>query len=249
MAPPEPGEIDLWCWNLDITRDRLAVMAATLSPDERERRDRFYFARDANRFVAARGQLRTLLADYLCRDAHTICFEYNQYGKPRLKADADDPPIGFNLTHSDSMASLAVATGYEVGVDIERIRPMGEDLARWVMNDDEQCRFRSLPPGLQTNTFFRCWTRKEAVLKAAGVGLSRSPRCIEVPFGIGTCVALLHDDDDRASAIGWQVTDFVPAQGYAGAVAARRQSWTLRVRQLQVAAVPGADSPGPVLTG
>jgi 4'-phosphopantetheinyl transferase len=233
MALPEPGEIDLWCWNLDITPDRLAVMAATLSPDERERRDRFYFIRDANRFVAARGQLRTLLADYLHSDAKTICFEYNQYGKPRLKADAHDPPISFNLAHSHDMASLAVATDYEVGIDIERIRPMDEDLARWVMDDGEHCRFRSLPPEQRTGTFFRCWTRKEAVLKAAGVGLSLPPQCVEVPLGSGTCMAHLQDGGEHGSPIGWQVADFVPAQGYAGAVAACGQSWTLRVRQLQ----------------
>ncbi len=232
MELPGTGEIDLWCWSLAVATDRLAALEATLSHDERHRRDRFYFARDANRFVAARGQLRAILAGYLRLDADAVCFGYNECGKPYLKRHRAEPPICFNLTHSDGLAALAVATDCEVGIDIERIRTTAEDMASLVMTDAEQHRLRWIAPELRMDAFFRCWTRKEAVLKAIGDGLSLPPRSLEVSFAADECARLLHIGGDRLATHIWQVEDFIPAPGYAGAIAARKRPWSLRARQL-----------------
>lgn len=143
MELPRPGTIDLWSWDLDVTVDRLAVLEAVLHLDERRRRDCFHFSRDAARFVAARGQLRAILAEYQQLGADAVRFE------PCLKSSGATPPVCFNLTHSDGPAVLAVASDCKVGVDIERMRIVAEDMTDWIMTDDEKRCFRSLPPGLR----------------------------------------------------------------------------------------------------
>jgi 4'-phosphopantetheinyl transferase len=199
MGLPRPGTIDLWSWDLDVTVDRLAALEATLNADERRRRDRFYFSRDAARFVAARGQLRTILAKYLHLGADAVRFDYNEYGKPCLRRSGTIPPVFFNLTHSDGLAALAVASDRAVGVDIERMRTVAEDVTNWIMTDEEKRCFRSLSPELRRDAFFQCWTRKEAVLKAIGHGFSLSPRCLEVSFGVNDHSRLLRIGGDRLS--------------------------------------------------
>jgi 4'-phosphopantetheinyl transferase len=225
---PGPREIDLWRWPLDMGTARLADLEASLSDDERARRDRFYFSRDAVRYVAARGQLRAILADYLNLNAAEICFDYNEYGKPYLPGAS----LCFNLTHADGLAALAVASGRDVGVDIERVRVLNEDLIRWVMTEREQRRFLKLSPDDRIEAFFRCWTRKEAVVKAIGAGLSFSPERLEVAFGSTKYARLLLLDDELPAPGDWQLVPFAPAPGFVGAVAARGRPWILRPRQM-----------------
>src|ERR1700723_3347632 len=122
MELPRPGTIDLWNWDLDVTADRLVVLEAVLNSDERCRRDRFYFSREAARFVAARGQLRAILAEYLQLGADAVRFDYNDYGKPCLRRSGATPPVCFNLTHSDGIAVLAANSYRAVGVGVERMR-------------------------------------------------------------------------------------------------------------------------------
>jgi 4'-phosphopantetheinyl transferase len=135
------------------------------------------------------------------------------------------------LTHSDGLAVLAVASDRAVGVDIERMRTVAEDMTDWIMTDEEKRCFRSLPPELRRDVFFQCWTRKEAVLKAIGRGFSLSPRCLEVSFGVNGHSRLLCIGGDRMPTQRWRVADFAPAPGYAGAIAAPEPPWTLRLRQ------------------
>jgi 4'-phosphopantetheinyl transferase len=192
--------------------------------------------------VAARGQLRAILAEYLQLGADAVRFEYNEYGKPSLRRSGVTSPICFNLTHSDGLAALAVASDRAVGVDIERIRTVAEDMTNWIMTDAEKRRFRSLAPELRRGAFFRCWTRKEAVLKAIGHGFSLSPRSLEVSFGINEHSRLRRIGGDRLSTQVWRVADFTPAPGYAGAIAAQEPPWTLRLRQAPLIAESGDET-------
>lgn len=156
---------------LDLDAVALARATTLLSPDELRRAGRFVFERHARRFVAARAALRKLLGE--CLDVHgsQVRFCYGPWGKPALE---DDPRLQFSMAHCDDVALIAVVRGARVGVDIERIehnRVSIDAIAR-SFHPSERVALSLVPPALRTAAFYRCWVRKEALLKATGLGLS-----------------------------------------------------------------------------
>src|SRR5437588_12461769 len=118
------GDIHVWAASLKLTATGLAACSGMLSPDETERAGRFRFDQHRNRFMAGRGWLRAVLASYLRREPGQLRFEYSARGKPALK-DAPQA-LHFNLAHCEDLALLAVTTKCEVGVDVERVRPLSD---------------------------------------------------------------------------------------------------------------------------
>ena len=121
---PSPGTVDVWSASLEPPAPLDAHLPGYLSPDERERAERFVFARDRDRFVAGRAFLRLLLAQYLGCEPRALRFRYGPHGKPALADERSD--LRFNLAHSGTLAVCALARGSELGVDVERLRPIGD---------------------------------------------------------------------------------------------------------------------------
>ena len=109
--------VDLFIWGLDVGKSVLHRFASHLSEDELARANRFNFPRDRTRFVAARGMLREILGQRLSRSPSEIEFRYSDHGKPSLLEM--QPPVNFNLSHSEDLAALAVSQSIDLGVDIE----------------------------------------------------------------------------------------------------------------------------------
>src|SRR5271165_1126672 len=118
---PEQATVHLWVWRLMVAPGD----AALLSEDERARAGRFHFDRDRDRFVSGRARLRRILGEYRREPPARLRFRYAPGGKPSLA----DRGVRFNLSHSDYLAALAVAADFEVVIDIERLRPVTEDVA------------------------------------------------------------------------------------------------------------------------
>ena len=158
--------------DLDTRFTEMQAFQALLSPDERERAARFRFPLHQQRFVVGRGMLRTILGLRLGTDPHALSFRYGPFGKPYL-ADGSSALI-FNVAHSERHFVVAVTTGHHLGVDLETRRciPECHDLVRHVFSEHEQEEFTRELPAYEA--FLRGWTRKEAVLKAAGSGLSKA---------------------------------------------------------------------------
>ena len=166
-----PGEIHIWrAWLAE--RNDLGELDHTLWEDERRRAERFHFEADRQRFVAARGILRRLLGRYLRVAPAEVSFRYGAQGKPELSGSATSS-VSFNLAHSGDLALFALAQGRRLGIDVERLREVPEALtiARHHFTPSESKHLRSTGTGLQA-AFFRLWTRKEAVIKAVGTGVS-----------------------------------------------------------------------------
>lgn len=208
----------MWAVDLRVDDAVLEAVAAPLSPDERERANRFVFDRDRRRFIVARAALRGVLGAYLDATPSSLTFEYGAHGKPAL-GGTHAGAIAFNVSHSGEMALIAVASSGEIGVDVEAERTMSdlEDIAQRFFAPSEVSRLCALPASRRHDAFFRCWTRKEAYLKALGDGLARPLDGFEVTFDDASSSAL-RVLDDAGESERWAVTPLPAPAGYAAAL-------------------------------
>ncbi len=207
-------EVALHVWPLDVGDDERARLSEFLSEEERARAARFVFERDQQRFAVARGRMRELLAAALGVRPSALAFVTSVHGKPAL-ASSD---LTFNLSHSGGLAALGIAQGRAIGVDIEEVRPLKEDIAGRFFSAREVAALRALPAAEQLDAFYRCWTRKEAIVKAIGEGLSHPLDTFDVTIGRDAKVERFEGERD---ANAWRLQHFDPAPGFAGAVACR----------------------------
>ena len=215
----ETGTVHVWRIALNQEDDRLERFRRTLEAGELERAGRFHFDKDRRHFIVARGFLRSVVARYLGSQPEALRFEYGAYGKPAL---GTEHTLRFNLSHSNEVALLAVSLDAEIGVDVEHIRAdfASEDIARRYFSRAEVEGFNALPPEERVAAFFRCWTRKEAYIKAIGKGFSQSLSAFDVTLAPGIAPALLRAEDDDASR--WWMSDIEVGEGYAGALIVER---------------------------
>jgi 4'-phosphopantetheinyl transferase len=211
-------DIDLWRAELDLDPTQLSAFISTLSPDEADRSRRFHRDSDRDRFVAGRGWLRCILGDYLSLDPSVLRFAYDSNGKPRL-AGAANQLLRFNMSHSDGIALYAVCTRCEVGVDVERVSSDVdvEALAQRFFSAAERVELAALSADDRRQAFFDCWTRKEAYLKAVGIGLGTPTQDFSVTVRSGSAGELTVSAD-RATRR-WSLYAIDAGAGYAAAVA------------------------------
>ena len=222
-------EIHVWRTTLDMAVSGFAKLQQILSSDERERADRFHFEVDRRRGVIGRGCLRLLLGQILDLPANELQFEYDEFGKPGL-IPRHDLPLQFNVSHSGDLILIAITIGRAVGVDVERIRtdldPDG--IAARFFSADERKILASLAGPVRYQAFFTCWTRKEAYLKAKGVGLSLPLDQFDVSFLPNETPRLLATRPDSAEAARWRLEALDVAAGYVAALAAPGSAWKLK---------------------
>jgi len=195
-----------------------------LSPDERDRAERFVLERHRRRFVMARGVLRMILARYLQEPPEAISFEYSPLGKPGLARHLQ--PAGglhFNLSHSEDLVVYAVARGPELGIDVERMRDLDdmEQLARISFSPTEFATWQGLARSHRRAAFFRCWTRKEAYIKATGAGFFQPLDQFDVTLAPDEPPRFLRIAGEPDAHLHWSLCDLTPAPGYAAALAVR----------------------------
>lgn len=226
MSPASPPiNVDLWVWSLDVDDAERGRLAKFLSEDEAARAARFVFERDRQRFVMGRGRLREILAREIADRPWALRFAYAAHGKPSLLTT---PALHFNLSHSEALAALAVSRHAGIGVDIEFARPLKEDIAQRFFSPREVAVLKALPEEDQAAAFFRCWTRKEAVVKAVGEGLSYSLDSFDVTLSADAPAAVERFEGEADAGV-WRLAHFEPSPGYAGAVACRTGGAALRI--------------------
>jgi 4'-phosphopantetheinyl transferase len=172
FSPAENDQVTVWSADLDGTDSVTSYFTGTLSPDEIKRANRYRHKRDQDRFIKARGILRRLLGSYLDISPDRVRFEYGDHGKPFLNKQFGQ--LGFNISHSGRKALFAFSRDREVGVDIERRNATIEisKLAKYIFAGKELRSFCERSADEQLTTLYREWTRKEAIAKASGLGVS-----------------------------------------------------------------------------
>jgi len=215
--PLEAKEVHVWTASLDAAGASLPELWDELVPDERARADRFRTPQLRRRFIVARVVLRRLLKTYAPSHLPGLRIGYGSNGKPRL-VDATD--LRFNVSHAEDTALYAIASGGEVGIDVEAtMRNVDVDgVARHAFSANECEVLAALAPDARREAFFRIWTRKEAYVKARGEGLSYPTRSFTVSCGRAGN-ALLHDERDEHAPERWHVSDIEAPPGFAAALA------------------------------
>ena len=231
LVPPGPlehREVHLWCIPLEIGSESLRGLGRLLCDEEQRRAERFRFEPDRRRYIAARAALRILLGRYVDHPAEQIVFSYSTAGKPFLqRADGASGPH-FNVSHSGEIALVAFCANAELGIDVERVRDIEdtESIVRRFFCAEEVEQWVELPAHLRQKAFYDCWTRKEAIVKALGGGLSVPLDAFQVSFSPTEAprVRFRH----QAHVTPWSIYDVSPASDYSGALAIRDARWDLR---------------------
>jgi len=209
--------VHVWQADLNVSLDHLRVYKTLLGDDENERAERFHFDRDREHYIAGRGMLRVLLGRYLHESPTEIEILYSEHGKPFLSGGE----LRFNLAHSGNLVLYAFCLDDAIGVDLEAERELTDALAiaERFFSPGERKTLRSLPRELQTTAFYRCWTRKEAFIKAVGEGLSYPLSAFDVTLTPGEPVRLLSIGGNKDDARQWTLFSVVVPEGYQGALA------------------------------
>ena len=222
-------QVDIWRVHLDLPADSLKTLEETLAVDEIQRAERFHVQGDKDRFIAAHGCLRDILARYQHWEPAQLVFSANDYGKPVLSTVPSERKMDFSLSHSDDFALVAVTWERKVGVDLERIRQgiSAQVIARQYFSKSEFAELLALPSEEREIGFFNCWTRKEAYIKAQGLGLSLPLESFDVSVSPKP-VILRATRPDPQEAARWTLLALEVSPGYVAALAVEGQGLEFR---------------------
>jgi 4'-phosphopantetheinyl transferase len=223
-------------WWIDLTSGDPTRLSTCLSDDERARAQRFVQTAHGHEYIRGRAALRTIVSRYLGCGADRVAIETGPHGRPTVSQPAGGRHCNFNLSHSGSRALLAIANSEALGVDIEQVRTVRDAsaLAARHYTDAERAWLQQYSGSHEAETFLYVWTRKEAVLKSTGHGLTVAPRTFDVAPHVSEA-DVSFAPEGRAQQL--RVQSFVPAQGYCGALAASR-ALPLRAWQYRAVTAP-----------
>ncbi|MFO1499663.1 MAG: 4'-phosphopantetheinyl transferase superfamily protein [Verrucomicrobiota bacterium] len=191
-----------------------------LNDPERERAERFRLDQPRRNFVGTRAALRLLVAERLGIQPSEVRLAYSDKGKPSLAADLALPSLHFNVSHSGDVALIALSVGQLAGADVEQVRPGRDfaDIVRLYCAPGEHAALQRADPSEQLAIFYRLWTRKEAVLKGAGQGITSGLKEPDVSTG-GHAAAADAPFTVKLGETIWLLHDLTPQEGYTGALA------------------------------
>jgi 4'-phosphopantetheinyl transferase len=225
MLPP--NTVHIWRATVPAEHPACAYYRCLLSPAEQHRAARYYNPLTATQFIISRGILRQLLGQYLHMPPHCIPLHVGSFGKPYLARQPSDQDIRFNVAHSHAMVLYAFTRGRRVGIDLEATRGIRDPLhlASHYCTPHEQRELSALPPTQRADVFIACWTRKEAYVKAIGIGLTQSLNKLEVGLPPTVAPSLRVRHSESPVAVAWTLHTFTPGSGYHATLAVEGPSW------------------------
>lgn len=212
-------------------------------------------ARD--QFVLTRLALRMLIGRYLGRPPASLVFDYTDLGRPILGGADEDAAIAFSVAHSRTQALLAFTNGLPVGIDVECVRVEADcdSIAECYFAEGERASLAALPPADRREAFFACWTRKEALLKATGLGISMGLALVELGCAPDDPPAIVHSTLADIDPAAWSLHDLDVGPSYKAALAVRTRQPAIAVFRMPATEVVGdqglltiASQPGAMST-
>ncbi len=210
-----PKEVQIWRIILPVPEAVKQEFQKGLSESELVRLKKFHFKGDQERFLVARGGLRDILSRYLNILPGDINFNYTKFGKPYLQ----DRHLQFNVSHSADCILYAISVHNQLGIDVEQIKSDIDFLsvAKTICSENEYEKLLDFPKEEQCLAFYRCWTRKESIIKMIGKGLFFPVNQLEVGFSLIKKINLLN------GRVRCSLEEIDPAVHYTAAVAVEHE--------------------------
>jgi 4'-phosphopantetheinyl transferase len=226
VCRPGDNEVHIWRLEPEPVVD-LSGYSDLLSRDEQQRAARFRFPHLTRNFIVDHGRMRLILGAYTGLAPRDLIFDFNEFGKPELSNYAS---LRFNLSHTNGLSLLALCLDSPVGIDVEAVRPMDDwrDIAKSHFSHSEIVAMQETAESDQQNAFFRCWTRKEAFLKAHGHGLSIALDSFAVSLDREGTPALLECKWEPEETKRWSFVSLDLGSQFAGALAVEGNNWRVR---------------------
>lgn len=234
-SPPEKlmlneNEVHVWRVVVDLQVAHVLLLEQTLAAHERVRATQFRFLKDRTRFIIVRGLLRAILGRYVAKEPSVLQFCYSHHGKPSLASETEYG-VHFNVTHSHELALYAVTRDRDIGIDLEYIHKdiAYEHIAESFFSPYElRMLYTAGSDERRREVFFRCWTRKEAYLKARGLGLLLDWRTFDVVSTQEPLAMIVRTrermQENQQENMSWSLYDLSPGLGYVGAFALEGRS-------------------------
>ena len=215
------GEVHVWQCSLEVSSSCFSELRTALSPTEAARAHSYHEQEERGRFTISRALLKKILAGYLNVDPYEVQFAYSDDGKPELSSS--NSWLRFSKSSTHHVALFAVARDCDVGIDVERIGvDCGvESIADCVFTPEERFVLKSSPAAAKQEHFFSCWTRKEAIAKALGCGLSIPWQQFPVFLRPRVPAQSLGARNTDMAVQEWSLIDLPMTDEYTGALAVR----------------------------
>ncbi len=217
----EAGDVHVWRVSLSADVQDVTMARAILCDEERKRAARFLQAAHGDRFTLCRAALRRLIGAYLHVEPAEVVFRYGRHGKPSVDLGAKSADFAFNLAHSGALALIAFGRGCRLGIDLEEINPDREyqKIAHRFFNAGEVAVLDGLAPKERLHAFYQGWTRKEAFIKAHGMGLAMSLDSFEVALGPADQPRVIRLEGALGAADTWSIVPLAASPRFAAALA------------------------------
>jgi 4'-phosphopantetheinyl transferase len=215
-----PDAVHIWSAPLDVGDDEMDGLLELLSWSEQKRVNALLEERAVRQYVVSRAMQRRLLASYVGGSPSEVSFGVVAMGKPTL-SHPNDIGLTFNTTHSGDLVIIAVTANRDVGVDVEKVKPIPRALqvAKRSFSPDEYELLATLPPEDVDRAFLSIWVRREGTAKARGDSVWR---------GLASWKdGAIEKSQDRQN---WRVESLDLGPDFVGVVVARGSDWRVEMR-------------------
>lgn len=191
-----------------------------LSNQERFRATQFLQDADKNNYIISKAILKSLLAYFSNKSEMKIDFSYGKIGKPFL---SDNSNVQFNCSHSENGVVIAIALNLEIGIDLEQLsrKVNRSKLASFLFTPTELIAYNQLEDTHQQQFFIDLWTKKEAILKATGEGLTRPMNTLTVALNEEKKLTVKMSGESSENNTDWFLESYTLMDDYMGALAVK----------------------------
>ena len=221
-------EHHVWLVNPDeiSSGSSLAACLEILSVDEINRQERFHFAADRHRFLVSHALVRHVLSRYTGIAPADLEFSSGEFGRPEI-ANPDVPELRFNLTHTRQLTACIVTLSNDCGIDSELLNPRHklDGVAKRMFSETEHMELQQLSGQPYLEHFYRCWTLREAYVKARGIGISFPTRKLKFTVNANSVASVVFDSDIDDQANAWQFHFVDTGNDHITAVAIRDEEY------------------------
>lgn len=213
-----PDAVHVWFADVMANESNYRSNYALLSKEETRRAETFKFEKDKKKYVVSKGILRRLSSFYLHIAPEDVVFDYGEFGKPSFGFTTK---LKFNTSHAGDKAVFVFTENNSIGVDIELIKSDLDvmNLAENFFSEKEISDLANLHSSERNVAFYRCWTRKEAFIKAKGIGLSFPLKSFSVSTNSDMQAELLETDWNPSERLSWKLFSHKPTENYISAIA------------------------------